>query len=293
MRIPLVLVAVLATVGHSLYGPLFWPLPAKVSTGNETYTVNPCRVTYKVATLPVYLQENIDFYLTSAWQCTSSQSLATHVGAPPALKVSLVITVANTTLMPPFAGFENYTLSATSTGEWELRATHYPGFLRGFETFSQLFKLNVDSGEYEVEGLPLSVTDTPEFPWRGIMIDTSRHSLPVASIKETIDGCLFNKVNVLHWYDLADAGTSPTRTASPSRSSRTPSSPSTGASTTRPTASRTCWTSCSTPCGAACVWFPRSTRRPTRSPGAAARSWPTSPSSATPPTTGSSTPPST
>jgi hexosaminidase len=47
--------------------------------------------------------------------------------------------------------------------------------------------------------LPVAVTDGPEFPWRGIMIDTSRHYLPVSIIKTTLDGCLFNKVNVMHW----------------------------------------------------------------------------------------------
>jgi len=31
------------------------------------------------------------------------------------------------------------------------------------------------------------------------MIDSSRHFLPVDVIKRTIDGCLYNKLNVMHW----------------------------------------------------------------------------------------------
>lgn len=32
------------------------------------------------------------------------------------------------------------------------------------------------------------------------MIDSSRHFLPVAAIKKTIDGLMYNKMNILHWH---------------------------------------------------------------------------------------------
>lgn len=32
------------------------------------------------------------------------------------------------------------------------------------------------------------------------MIDSARHFIPVPRIKHTIDGMLYNKMNVLHWH---------------------------------------------------------------------------------------------
>lgn len=53
---------------------------------------------------------------------------------------------------------------------------------------------------YTVYGLPIAIDDTPNFIWRALMIDTSRHFLPVATIKRAIDSMMYNKLNVLHWH---------------------------------------------------------------------------------------------
>lgn len=36
--------------------------------------------------------------------------------------------------------------------------------------------------------------------YRGLMVDTARHFLPMKILKETIDAMMYNKLNVLHWH---------------------------------------------------------------------------------------------
>jgi hexosaminidase len=66
------------------------------------------------------------------------------------------------------------------------------------ETFSQLFVNK--NGKYYIQGRPILIDDTPNYVWRGLMIDSSRHFLPVDAIKHTIDGLMYNKMSVLHWH---------------------------------------------------------------------------------------------
>lgn len=42
------------------------------------------------------------------------------------------------------------------------------------------------------------VRDAPRYPWRGLMIDTVRHFITLATLKRTVDAMWFYKLNVLH-----------------------------------------------------------------------------------------------
>lgn len=51
-----------------------------------------------------------------------------------------------------------------------------------------------------LNNLPISTKDKPFLPYRSIMIDSSRHFLPIKRIYETIDALMYNKMNILHWH---------------------------------------------------------------------------------------------
>jgi hexosaminidase len=82
----------------------------------------------------------------------------------------------------------------------EINSVYLNGLVRGLETFSQILYLNKTSSQLEIPNLPLVVQDEPDFIYRGVMIDTSRHFIQLNKIKEIIDGMMYNKLNVLHWH---------------------------------------------------------------------------------------------
>jgi hypothetical protein len=94
---------------------------------------------------------------------------------------------------------EGYTLElglrhGTLTAETEL------GLLRGLETFSQLVRWMGSELQYALGPLPLEIRDAPRFAWRGLMVDTARHFLPLGHIFRTLDGMAAMKLNVFHWH---------------------------------------------------------------------------------------------
>ncbi len=169
-----------------------WPLPINYSydTAGTNVTISPCDVKYEVnAADKVYIEEIISIYLIEVFKCQSRSPG----------KATLAISVTNKNqFLATDLKHEKYTLTLPSSNKWTLKADYYVGFLRAFETFSQLFKISGTS--YTVNGLPITITDQPQYLWRGLMIDTARHFLPVDTIKHAIDGMLYNKLNVLHWH---------------------------------------------------------------------------------------------
>ncbi|KMJ46104.1 beta-N-acetylhexosaminidase [Xenorhabdus khoisanae] len=96
---------------------------------------------------------------------------------------------------------ESYQLLIDSHGI-TLKAVTRFGALRGMETLLQLLQ-NDAKGTY----LPLvNITDKPRFPWRGVMLDSARHFLPIESIKRQLEGMAAAKINVFHWHLTDDQG---------------------------------------------------------------------------------------
>jgi len=96
---------------------------------------------------------------------------------------------------------ESYQLEVDST-QARLTAANPLGVLRGMETFLQLVELD----EQGFRAPAVRTEDHPRFAWRGLMIDSARHWMPLKVIKRNLDGMAALKLNVLHWHLADDQG---------------------------------------------------------------------------------------
>lgn len=100
-----------------------------------------------------------------------------------------------------FGEDESYRLEVTPTAV-RLDAPNPLGIIHGLQTFLQLVRLGPDG--FAVPAI--SIDDRPRFPWRGLLIDVSRHFMPIAVVKRNLDGMEALKLNVLHWHLSDDQG---------------------------------------------------------------------------------------
>jgi len=96
---------------------------------------------------------------------------------------------------------ESYELTVTDSGA-KLTASTSLGVLRGLQTFLQLAQITPTG--FAVPAV--TIKDQPRFPWRGMLIDVSRHFIPIDVLKRNIDGMAAVKMNVLHWHLSDDQG---------------------------------------------------------------------------------------
>lgn len=98
---------------------------------------------------------------------------------------------------------ESYSLSISAPG-CKIHAAQQWGALRALETLSQLvqWQHNDTSGTFYdlAGGNGITITDAPRFPWRGMLLDSSRNYLTTSIIKHVLDAMSYNKFNTMHWH---------------------------------------------------------------------------------------------
>jgi hexosaminidase len=96
---------------------------------------------------------------------------------------------------------ESYVLDVSSAGA-KLSAANSLGIMHGMQTLLQLIQVT-PSG---FAAPAVHIEDASRFPWRGLMIDVSRHFVPIDTLKRNIDGLAATKMNVLHLHLSDDQG---------------------------------------------------------------------------------------
>lgn len=184
------------------FGYSIWPQPVEFTRGTTQLGVGPTTLKVTTSSNSIILKGAIARYQRIFFPF---ETTASAPGVP--ILNSLTINVASTNEVLQFGFDENYTLSVNQNTA-VINADTVFGALRGLESFSQLIDYDLTDNYYTISDTPISVTDYPRFPWRGIMIDTSRHFLQVPTILTMIDALAYNKMNTLHWH-VTDAQSFP------------------------------------------------------------------------------------
>src|SRR5438309_1916817 len=169
------------------------PLPANVQPGTGSLRVDSAfSVAFTGYTEP-RLERASERFL---------RQLARETGFPLSLKPSktgkgtLVIQTDHASKEIQEVGEDESYILDVSTASARLRATTPLGTMHGLQTFLQLVDVSPDG--FAVPAA--TIQDKPRFPWRGLMIDSARHFIPVEVIRRNLDGMEAVKMNVFHWH---------------------------------------------------------------------------------------------
>ena len=124
-------------------------------------------------------------------------------GALPQNGILLTTKNANTNLGP-----EGYELLVTTNGI-VIRASTQAGLFYGGQTLLQLLPPEIFSTNVVTENWQapcVQIEDWPRFPWRGLMLDVSRHFYKPSEVEAILDEMAVYKLNRFHWHLVDDDG---------------------------------------------------------------------------------------
>jgi hexosaminidase len=130
------------------------------------------------------------------------RQLARQTGLPLSLKTAktskatLVIQTDHASKEIQEVGEDESYILDVSTASARIRASTPLGSMHGLQTFLQL--VDVSPGGFAAPAV--TIQDKPRFPWRGLMIDSARHFMPLDVLRRNIDGMEAVKMNVFHWH---------------------------------------------------------------------------------------------
>lgn len=109
----------------------------------------------------------------------------------------------------PDLGNEGYHLKVEKR-QISIEANQPAGIFYGVQTLLQMLPKEIRSQqvqhdvEWAIAGA--DITDKPQFPWRGLMLDVSRHWFTKEEVMRFIDELAEYKMNVFHWHLTDDQG---------------------------------------------------------------------------------------
>jgi hexosaminidase len=167
------------------------PLPAEVSLGEGTFSVNSDTPIHTPA--GDHEAQQAARYLAELLE--RSRHLTLHAG--PGGPADRAISFERRSGFPP----EGYRIDVNAQRA-HVTASTGTGLFYGAVTLWQLLPPGAGAGSIQAQ----VVRDAPVYSWRGLMLDSARHFQSVAFIKSMIDWMAWHKLNVLHWHLTDDQG---------------------------------------------------------------------------------------
>ena len=184
--------------------PSLMPLPVKVETAPGKLAVDGSFSVAATGYTDLRLESALNRFAARVSRQTGIPMLAAR--PPEAGRATLRVECAGVPSGPgaedPSPGEdESYQLDVAPDGA-RLKAATVAGALLGLETFAQL----VVPGAEGFHVPAIHIEDRPRFPWRGLMLDVSRHWMPVEVVERNLDAMAAVKLNVFHWHLSDDQG---------------------------------------------------------------------------------------
>jgi hexosaminidase len=196
----------LATATLLFVGPLsaqsqpqlnLMPMPASVQRGSGQLLITP---SFSVATTGTH-DPSIDYGVkrfTAQLSALTGIPIRPKAGSAPTLQVHAD---HGREAIQKLGEDESYELTVSESGA-KLNAATTLGALHGLQTFLQL--VTITPTGFTVPAV--TIKDQPRFPWRGTLIDVSRHFIQLDVLKRNLDAMAAVKMNVLHWHLSDDQG---------------------------------------------------------------------------------------
>ncbi len=175
------------------------PVPTKLQIGTGQLVVDQSFTAVSTGQKDARLDRGISRFLD---QVSRQTGMTLNGQAADASNATLVIHAENAgRKVQELDEDESYTLEITPSRA-TLTAPNALGALHGLQTFLQLIEPTPAGFAVPV----ITLHDQPRFAWRGLLIDVSRHFIPIEVLKRNLDGMAAVKMNVLHWHLSDDEG---------------------------------------------------------------------------------------
>ena len=172
-----------------------WPLPASAVSSGASATLDPFRFSFLFSTG----SHDADSFLDVVTSRFAELIMFHPQGVPSSAPVLETVSISvgdSSVLQIQGDTDESYAMSFAADGRsLSISAPTVFGVRHALESFSQLVDADRVTGVYTVA--TLNITETPRFPFRGLLVDAARHWLPPNIILTIMDGLAANKMNAL------------------------------------------------------------------------------------------------